>query len=83
MPAVQKPYFDLPDLASIGRQTARKTYKDGDIVHTSLSYEDEANSDDLGFWHHPIFKLVVFVIFVQGVLPDFYFCCPVALAKER
>lgn len=41
-----QPFLKLPSLAAIGRATASKTYKDGDIVHTNLSYEDEAANTD-------------------------------------
>lgn len=75
MPGVQNPFFGLPSLASIGRETAKKTYKDGDIVHTNLSYEDETKSDDLGFWHSPIFKILLLVTLVQGLSRDFYCFC--------
>ena len=43
---LQQPYLKLPGLATIGRATPLKVYKDGDIVHTNLSYDGEAPTDD-------------------------------------
>merc|ERR1711934_680772 len=62
----ENPFLNLPALGSIGRDTAQKTYKDGDIVHTNMTYEDETESDDVPFWQHPLLLLLLFVLVVQG-----------------
>ena len=71
----QQPYLKLPDLASIGRATPSKVYKDGDIVHTSLSYDGEASTDDrLNYVR--IFSnalaLYMIALLVLVIVPNFY-----------
>merc|ERR1712032_811157 len=64
---LQNPFLNLPALGSIGRDTAQKTYKDGDIVHTNMTYEDETESNDLSFWQHPLFQILLVVLVVQAI----------------
>merc|ERR1719506_447698 len=64
----ENPFLNLPALGSIGRDTAQKTYKDGDIVHTNMTYEDETESNDLSFWQHPLFQILLVVLVVQAIL---------------
>merc|ERR1711934_374405 len=78
----ENPFLSLPALGSIGRDTAQKTYKDGDIVHTNLSYEDETESNDVSFWQHPLFLMLLLVLVVQAILyKNGYFgnSCPAPL----
>jgi len=70
-----QPFLPLPPLSSIGRATASKTYKDGDIVHTNLSYEDEATADPSLFEQYNVSKglgLYLIVLLVAIVIPNYF-----------
>merc|ERR1719201_1114516 len=70
-----QPFLPLPPLSSIGRATASKTYKDGDIVHTNLSYEDEATAEPSLLEQYNVSKglgLYLIVLLVAIVIPNYF-----------